>query len=68
LRSLPPGGVAMTKDELFCIKLNIAHYEAMLNLDIDVEKRLIVEQLIAEAKDMLAAESKKERQVLSTPR
>jgi hypothetical protein len=32
----------MTNDERFIIKLNIAHYQAMLKLDIDAEKRSIV--------------------------
>jgi hypothetical protein len=51
----------MTKDdELFIINGNIAHYEAMLKLDIDDEKRLTVERLLAEAKADLAAASKKQ--------
>jgi hypothetical protein len=47
----------MTNDERYIIKLNIAHYQAMLKLDIDDEKRSAVEQLLAEAEEMLAADS-----------
>jgi len=39
------------------IKLNLRHYEAMLKLDIDEEKRRRVETLIAEAKARLGAAS-----------
>ncbi len=49
----------MTKDDLYIIKLNIAHWEAMLRLDIDDEKRFIVEQLLGEAKDVLTENSQK---------
>ena len=44
----------MTHDELYIIKLNIARWEEILELDVDAEKQLIVEQLIAEAKELLA--------------
>jgi hypothetical protein len=40
----------MTNDERFIINLNIAHYQAMLKLDIDDEKRPTVARLLAEAK------------------
>lgn len=36
------------------IKLNLRHYEAMLQLDLDDEKRRQVETLIVEAKAQLA--------------
>jgi hypothetical protein len=39
----------MTNDERFIINLNIAHYQAMLKLDIDDEKRSTVARLLAEA-------------------
>jgi hypothetical protein len=45
----------MTNDERYIIKRNIAHYDALLKLDIDDEKRSMVEQLLAEAKEVLAA-------------
>ena len=38
----------MTNDERFIIKLNIAHYQAMLKLNIDDDKRSTVERLLAE--------------------
>jgi hypothetical protein len=47
----------MTKDEQFILNLNIAHYEAMLKLDIDDEKHLVVEALIAKAEALLTPES-----------
>ena len=37
------------------IKLNLRHYEAMLRLNLDDEKRRQVEALIAEAKAQLQA-------------
>ena len=46
----------MTKDELFVIKLNIANCRAMLKFDIDDDKRLTIERLLAEAEEVLAAE------------
>ena len=46
----------MTDDERFIIKLNIAHYQAMLKLDIDDEKRSTIERLLAEADDVLATD------------
>ena len=36
------------------IQMNIAHYEALLKLDIDGEKRSVVERLLAEARENLA--------------
>ena len=59
LRALPPpfsGGAAITNDERYIIKRNIAHHDALLHLDIDDEKRSMVEQLLAEAKEVLAAD------------
>jgi hypothetical protein len=46
----------MTNDERYIIKANIAHYDALLKLDIDDKKRSMVEQLLAEAKEVLAAD------------
>ena len=51
----------MTNDERCIIKLNIAHYQAMLKLDIDDEKRSVIEALLAEAEDVLATASKKQQ-------
>jgi hypothetical protein len=48
----------MTNDERYIIKTNIAHYQAMLRLDIDDEKRSAVERLLAEAKDVLATDAR----------
>lgn len=53
-------GVAMTNDEQFIIKLNIAHYQAMLKLDIDDEKRSTVARLLAEAEEILATDFKEQ--------
>lgn len=39
-------------------KLNIAHYQAMLQLDIDEEKRSAIRRLLAEAEEVLAADLK----------
>jgi hypothetical protein len=50
----------MTNDERYIIKVNIAHYEAMLKLDIDDERRATVERLLAESKDVLAEDSKEQ--------
>jgi hypothetical protein len=49
----------MTNDERFIIKLNIAHCQAMLKLDIDDEKRSTVARLLAEAEEVLATDFKK---------
>ena len=46
----------MTNDERYIVKLNIAHYQAMLKLDIDIERRSVVERLLAEAKAALTAD------------
>ena len=54
----PPGGAAMTDDERYIIKTNIAHFQAMLQLDIDDEKRSVIKRLLAEAKDVLATDEK----------
>jgi len=43
----------MTNDERFVLRTNILHYEAMLELNIEDERRLIIENLLAEAKDVL---------------
>ncbi len=50
----------MTNDERFIIELNIAHYQAMLKLDIDDEKRSTIERLLAEADDVLATDFKEQ--------
>ena len=49
----------MTNDELYILKLNIARYQAMLKLDLDSEKRPIVEKLLAEAAEVLGTDFKK---------
>jgi hypothetical protein len=43
----------MTEDP-FTIQLNIDHYRAHLKLDMDEEKRSIIERLLAEARTDLA--------------
>ena len=48
----------MTDDEQFIIELNIAHYHAMLRLDIDDEKRSTVARLLAEAEEVLRTDFK----------
>jgi hypothetical protein len=50
----------MTNNEQFIIKLNIAHYQAMLKLDIDDEKRSTLERLLAEAEEVLATDFKEQ--------
>lgn len=52
----------MTEDHNI-IRMNIAHYRAMLTLDIDAQKRSVVERLIAEANDelVLATDTTKPR-------
>lgn len=42
-------------EEPFIIRLNIAHYRAMLKLDMDGEKRRVIERLLAEAKGNLVS-------------
>jgi hypothetical protein len=39
---------------VFVMEMNIAHFEAMVKLDMDEEKRSVVEQLLANAKQDLA--------------
>jgi hypothetical protein len=39
---------------VFVMEMNIAHFEAMLKLDMDEEKRSVVEQLLAKSKQDLA--------------
>ncbi len=39
--------------ELLIIRMNIAHYEAQLKLDMDDGKRAVVTRLLAEAKENL---------------
>jgi hypothetical protein len=46
----------MTNDERYIIKLNIAHYQAMLKLGLDDEKRSAIERLLAEAEEVLKAD------------
>jgi hypothetical protein len=50
----------MTNDEWFIIKLHIAHYQAMLKLDNDDEKRSTVARLLAEAEEVLATNFKEQ--------
>jgi hypothetical protein len=53
-------GAAMTDDERFIIKLNIAHYQAMLKLDINDLKLSTVERLVEEAEEVLATDFKEQ--------
>jgi hypothetical protein len=46
-------GAAMTEEPVI-IEMNIAHYEALLKLDLDDGKRSTVNRLLAEAKEKLA--------------
>jgi hypothetical protein len=50
----------MATDERFIIKLNVTHYQAILKLDIDDEKRSTVERLLAEAEQALARDFKEQ--------
>jgi len=43
----------MTNNERFVLNTNISHYEAMLELSIEDERRLIIENLLAETKEAL---------------
>lgn len=43
----------MTEDP-FIIQMNIARYRELLELDVDEEKRSVVERLLAEAEQTLA--------------
>jgi hypothetical protein len=65
LRTLPPlfGGAAMmdVPFSVFVMEMNIAHFEAMLKLDMDGEQRLVVERLLVEAKHDLTTAAKKEQ-------
>lgn len=44
----------MKLEDPYIIKTNIAHYEAMLKLDIDDHKRSVIQKLLAEARFTLA--------------
>jgi hypothetical protein len=44
---------------VFVMEMNIAHFEAMLKLDMDDEQRLVVERLFVEAKHHLTTAAKK---------
>ena len=46
-------GAVMTENPLI-IQMNIAHYQAMLKLDMDGAKRSVIEKLLAKAKEDLA--------------
>jgi len=48
----------MTRDNRYVIKTNIARYRAMLTLDMDDKKRSVVERLLVEAEEVLAADFK----------
>jgi hypothetical protein len=50
----------MTNDEQFIIKLNIAHYQAILKLDIDDRTASTVARLLAEAAEVLATDFKEQ--------
>jgi hypothetical protein len=43
----------MTQNDIFVIEMNIARYRAMLQLDMDAQKRSLVERLLAEAEARL---------------
>jgi len=45
----------MTNNERYIVNANIAHYQAMLKLDIDAEKRSAIDRLLGEAEEALAA-------------
>jgi hypothetical protein len=47
----------MTEEDPTIIQMNIAHYRAMLKLDLDDAKRSIVERLLAEASHSLTLTS-----------
>ncbi len=47
------------------IQMNIAHYRAMLKLDMGDEKRSVVERLLAEAKSQLVLARRSSRSALS---
>jgi hypothetical protein len=49
-----------TNDERVIVKLNIAHYQAMLKRDIDDEKRSTVARLLAEAEEVMATDFKEQ--------
>jgi len=38
----------------YLIRMNIAHYKALLKLDLDERKRTAIEQLLAETEEALA--------------
>jgi hypothetical protein len=50
---LPTGG--MTQNDIFVFEMNIARYRAMLQFDMDAEKRSLVERLLAKAEAGLTA-------------
>lgn len=50
----------MANHERYIIKLNIAHYQAMLKLDIDDARRSTVARLIAETGEALATDFKEQ--------
>ena len=48
----------MREEDPFIIRMNIAHYETMLKLDIDARKRSAVKRLLHDAEaDLLEAEA-----------
>jgi len=48
----------MREEDPFIIRMNIAHYETMLKLDIDARKRSAVQRLLRAAEaDLLEAEA-----------
>ena len=42
------------REDPYIIRLNIAHYEAMLKLDMDDRKRATIQKLLAQARFALA--------------
>jgi hypothetical protein len=50
----------MTNDpfSVFVMEMNVAHFQAMLKLDMDDAKRSVIEQLLDEAKSELALAKK----------
>ncbi len=52
----------MTEKDPYIIQTNIAHFRAMLKLDMDHEKRRTIERLLAEAQGDLALERELKKQ------
>jgi hypothetical protein len=52
----------MTQNDIFALRMNIARYRTLLKLDIDGEKRSVIERLLAEAEENLASENGSNKQ------